>query len=596
MEEKIKLLKEKLEKFDTLDILGMISNCFLVLGQNGEDISKESNLLAKTELISPQRQLLYLAGLLVSTDYKSDGNEPIEGENWFKEIEKDVQNIAFDYIKNFFNMARVNEEKISHQSMVSMGDFTSYFDMGILRYPEQTIKLMRKLYKDFDSELFQLTGLELEEYISFYQLVYDEVNESMNMFVKVFEEINTFLQSLELNSSNIEGEYAKISELNLSEATEKLRNAEENINIITYARIKEKFGKAKAKILLDRFSLKREKRNFLYYNEDNPFEDKPLCQVEDGAKLFVINPDFVLNAIYKNITEMLENNTNTFVDKYRKKKAKLVEELFCDLLKKILGKRVKIHKSVCEERGTKEHDILVEFENYILIAEVKASKVRKPLFNPDKSFKRIKDHFDSDAGIGGAYQQSILLKKFIESNDEIDLFEDRVKKFKITDVNNKKILPIVLTLNQFGYIALNINELLNKEEGQPYPWVCNWHDLDNISEVLTYLNKEPKDFINYLIWRIKNYERVIASDELDVFEMFIMDEIPVLKNKKLFIPPDGPSLVDKIYFEKEGIPYDFPIKAELLIRRKQKMGRNKPCPCGSGYKFKKCCLGKGIYD
>jgi hypothetical protein len=24
----------------------------------------------------------------------------------------------------------------------------------------------------------------------------------------------------------------------------------------------------------------------------------------------------------------------------------------------------------------------------------------------------------------------------------------------------------------------------------------------------------------------------------------------------------------------------------------QKLGRNKPCPCGSGKKFKKCCLGK----
>lgn len=587
MEEKIKLLKEKLEKFDTLDILGMISNRFLVLGQNGEDIAKESNLLAKTELISPQRQLLYLAGLLVSTDYKSDGNEPIEGENWFKKIENDVQDITFDYIKNFLKVAMVDEEKIAHQGMVSMGDFTSYFDMGILRYPEQTIKLMRKLYKDFDSELFQLTGLELEEYISFYQLVDYEVNESMNKFVKVLEEIKIFLQLSELNSSNLE--------FIPSEVREKLRNVEKNIDIITYARIKDVFGEVKANLLLDKFSLKREKRNFLYYNEDNPFEDKPLCQVEDGAKLFVINPDFVLNAIYKNITEMLENNTNTFVDKYRKKKAKLVEELFCDLLKKILGKRAKIHKSVCEERGTKEHDILVEFENYILIAEVKASKVRKPLFNPDKSFKRIKDHFDSDAGIGGAYQQSILLKKFIESNDEIDLFEDRVKKFKITDVNNKKILPIVLTLNQFGYIALNINELLNKEEGQPYPWVCNWHDLDNISEVLTYLNTEPKDFIEYLIWRIENHEKMIVSDELEVFEIFMMNKMHIVKNKELYFGSDGTNLVDKIYFEKQGIPYDFPIKAEL-IRRKQKIGRNKPCPCGSGYKFKKCCIGKGIYD
>jgi peptide deformylase len=29
---------------------------------------------------------------------------------------------------------------------------------------------------------------------------------------------------------------------------------------------------------------------------------------------------------------------------------------------------------------------------------------------------------------------------------------------------------------------------------------------------------------------------------------------------------------------------------------KVKPGRNDPCPCGSGQKFKKCCLGKGVYD
>lgn len=31
-------------------------------------------------------------------------------------------------------------------------------------------------------------------------------------------------------------------------------------------------------------------------------------------------------------------------------------------------------------------------------------------------------------------------------------------------------------------------------------------------------------------------------------------------------------------------------------RKKPKIGRNDPCPCGSGKKFKKCCMGKGIYD
>jgi len=27
----------------------------------------------------------------------------------------------------------------------------------------------------------------------------------------------------------------------------------------------------------------------------------------------------------------------------------------------------------------------------------------------------------------------------------------------------------------------------------------------------------------------------------------------------------------------------------------KKVGRNEPCPCGSGKKYKKCCLGKYVY-
>lgn len=35
-------------------------------------------------------------------------------------------------------------------------------------------------------------------------------------------------------------------------------------------------------------------------------------------------------------------------------------------------------------------------------------------------------------------------------------------------------------------------------------------------------------------------------------------------------------------------------KGETLVRRK-KIGRNEPCPCGSGRKFKKCCI-SGLRD
>lgn len=35
---------------------------------------------------------------------------------------------------------------------------------------------------------------------------------------------------------------------------------------------------------------------------------------------------------------------------------------------------------------------------------------------------------------------------------------------------------------------------------------------------------------------------------------------------------------------------------KMPVAAKRKIGRNESCPCGSGIKFKRCCIGKGIYD
>jgi antitoxin component HigA of HigAB toxin-antitoxin module len=44
-----------------------------------------------------------------------------------------------------------------------------------------------------------------------------------------------------------------------------------------------------------------------------------------------------------------------------------------------------------------------------------------------------------------------------------------------------------------------------------------------------------------------------------------------------------------LYDDYEDIPEILP------VRKEQKIGRNDPCPCGSGKKYKKCCLNKNIY-
>ena len=41
-----------------------------------------------------------------------------------------------------------------------------------------------------------------------------------------------------------------------------------------------------------------------------------------------------------------------------------------------------------------------------------------------------------------------------------------------------------------------------------------------------------------------------------------------------------------------GTNKDDSVKAGPLKRKEKKVGRNDPCPCGSGLKYKQCC-GKG---
>lgn len=49
-----------------------------------------------------------------------------------------------------------------------------------------------------------------------------------------------------------------------------------------------------------------------------------------------------------------------------------------------------------------------------------------------------------------------------------------------------------------------------------------------------------------------------------------------------FIDGDG-------HTHKEGESHDHYAKPETFVRAEEKIGRNEPCSCGSGKKFKKCC-------
>lgn len=56
-------------------------------------------------------------------------------------------------------------------------------------------------------------------------------------------------------------------------------------------------------------------------------------------------------------------------------------------------------------------------------------------------------------------------------------------------------------------------------------------------------------------------------------------------------PANYPGLFDDIPdFEELMESFDDGQNAQTIIHKKKKIGRNDPCPCGSGKKYKKCCL------
>lgn len=143
MEKKIEELKSKLRNIDTKEILGWIATRFVTGIAEGEDASEASDIFNKTNLMSPQKQYLYLAGLLMSTT--PSNTVQIQNVSKYEEIENDLQEITATYYKGFLPpidevSSLSNDEK--KQRLISASAFLSYFDMGDLRYEEQTEQLI----------------------------------------------------------------------------------------------------------------------------------------------------------------------------------------------------------------------------------------------------------------------------------------------------------------------------------------------------------------------------------------------------------------------------------------------------------------------
>ncbi|HCX64941.1 MAG TPA: nucleic acid-binding protein [Eubacteriaceae bacterium] len=135
---------------------------------------------------------------------------------------------------------------------------------------------------------------------------------------------------------------------------------------------------------------------------------------------------------------------------------------------------------------------------------------------------------------------------YYEVTKEYDALQNYIKKHLIKDEDEaQELVEEIHGLCQFGADMKSIMNSFND-------FNVNFKDMDQVNEVMQ------------LVMGMANNIRIWENNGFTPNEIFEKFEKPNLRPL-----PDKP----------------FEVK-------KEKIGRNDPCPCGSGKKYKKCCLGK----
>ena len=94
-----------------------------------------------------------------------------------------------------------------------------------------------------------------------------------------------------------------------------------------------------------------------------------------------------------------------------------------------------------------------------------------------------------------------------------------------------------------------------------------------------------------------NYEEVVVDralhhDEYKHLPYITPDDI--YEHIAGFADPEDDPMSDDVFADWQPGEYTEPLPPAMLkpFIAPEKIGRNEPCPCGSGKKYKKCCLGK----
>ncbi|BEP30328.1 YecA family protein [Helicovermis profundi] len=204
--------------------------------------------------------------------------------------------------------------------------------------------------------------------------------------------------------------------------------------------------------------------------------------------------------------------------------------------------------------------------------QITLSDVEEFLDNPLKELKNVficshQDYFVHEAILENNEFELLLKKKddkpyYVPVKDELLKYVDESYFEKSKEYNNL-----------LSYLQKNFF----KGDEEKAEWICE--DIHGFCE----FGLDMQTILDAFIGRNITFKDMNQINEVIQLVMELSNNIRIWENN---------GYTPKEIFEKFEKPNLKSLPDKPFSVKKNKIGRNDPCPCGSGKKYKKCCLGK----
>lgn len=304
----------------------------------------------------------------------------------------------------------------------------------------------------------------------------------------------------------------------------------------------------------------------------NVFNSRPIIELPDG-KFYVPLVYIVSEALYESPFYWMLNDK-----KYKlstKNRGESAENITYQILSNLFDEK-EIYRNVLinETKGKQvtDIDLLVIHDQTAIIFQIKSKKLTS--LSKQGKIDNIKNDFQK--AVVDAFEQGIVSKECLINHNNYT-FNYASSSGINFDIKNYHIVTIVL--DHYPAITHQSHIFLG-QENDILPVTISIFDLEMLGKHL----KKPERFVDYIERRTRFSKYYIADNEMCYLGFHLNEGLKKHADSTMcMIDSSYATLIDKTY------------KSERLaslpkLPKKKKIGRNDQCPCGSGLKFKKCCV------